>query len=233
MKRTLSVNIINLINIFNQKQTYTHMTQNKAFELFGVKSVEHLFPENLEKGCAKIIKYEFSKENYPLYNLRHIRDGNREHIMYDGIYVKLIVEGELMMSDTAMERITNREFILNAKGRVLIAGLGVGLILQAILDKPEVSEVVVVEKYQDVIDLVGERFQHPKLTIICADIFEYELPKTEKFDTIYFDIWADINTSNLDEMKFLHAKFRKNKGKDCYMDSWYKSRLMEKRKKSE
>lgn len=200
--------------------------------LFGVKGVEHLYNDGIEKGCAKILKYDFKEKDNPLYNLRHIRDGNYEHRMYDGTYVKLIINGKLMMSDTAMERITNIDFIDNAKGRVLIAGLGVGLILQAILDKENVSEVVVVEKYQDVIDLVASRFNHPKLKIVCADIFEYELPKTEKFDTIYFDIWADINEDNLKEMKTLHAKFRKNKtSKESYMDSWYKSRLIKIRAK--
>jgi hypothetical protein len=208
------------------------MTQNKAFELFGVKGVEHLFPEKLEKGCASVTKFEFDNQENPLYNLRHLRDGNREHYMYDGTYVRLIVEGKLVMSDTAMERITNREFIKNANGRVLIGGLGIGLILQSILDKPEVTEVVVIEKYQDVIDLVADKFTSPKLKIICADIFEHEIPKTEKFDTIYFDIWADLNTENLKEMKVLHTRFRKNKAnKDSYMDSWYKSRLQKIRKK--
>lgn len=200
--------------------------------LFGVKGVEHLYSDRIEKGCAKILKYDFKEKDNPLYNLRHIRDGNYEHRMYDGTYVKLIIDGKLMMSDTAMERITNRDFIDNAKGRVLIAGLGIGLIVQAILDKETVSEVVVIEKYQDVIDLVADKFKHPKLKIVCADIFEYELPKNEKFDTIYFDIWADCDEDNLQEMKTLHAKFRKNKSsKESWMDSWYKSRLMKIRAK--
>jgi hypothetical protein len=194
--------------------------------LFGVAGVENFYPEKLEKGVASITKYTFSENDNPLYNLRAMRDGNYEHRMYDGTYVRLHINGELMMSDTAMERITNKEFIYEAKGRVLVAGLGVGLILQAILDKPEVTEVVVVEKYQDVIDLVAERFAHPKLHIVCADIFEYELPKGEKFDTIYFDIWATISLENLDEMRKLHAKYRRNKrSKESYMDSWYRDRL--------
>jgi len=194
--------------------------------LFGVAGVEQFYPEKLEKGVASITKYKFSERDNPLYNLRASRDGNHEHRMYDGTYVRLHVKGELMMSDTAMERITNKGFIQHASGRVLIAGLGVGLILQAILEKSEVTEVVVVEKYQDVIDLVAERFAHPKLRIVCADIFEYNLPKEERFDTIYFDIWAEISTENLAEMRKLHAKYRRNKrSKESYMDSWYRSRL--------
>ena len=200
--------------------------------LFGVKGVESLFPDELKQGVATISKIVFNESENILYNMRLLRDGMREHRMYDGTYVRLHINGELMMSDTAMERITNIDFIENAKGRVLVAGLGVGLILQAVLNKPDVTEVVVVEKYQDVIDLVAPRFEHPKLKVVCADIFEYELSKEVKFDTIYFDIWAEISTENLDEMRKLHSRFRKNKRtKDSFMDSWYKSRLVVRRAK--
>ena len=154
--------------------------------------------------------------------------------MYDGKFVRLTVNGKLMMSDTTMERISNLDFINNAKGRVMIAGLGIGLILEAILNKEEVSEVVVIEKYQDVIDLVEPIYQHPKLKIICADIFEHEMPTSEKFDVIYFDIWADISTSNLVEMKKLHNKYKVNKrSKDSFMDSWLRDFLKQRLKEED
>lgn len=198
--------------------------------MFGVAGVENLYPEKLEKGVASITKFTFSESDNPFYNLRQMMKRKHEHLMYEGTYVRLHVNGELVMSDTAMERITNTDFIQKATGKVLIAGLGVGLILKAILDKPEVTEVWVVEKYQDVIDLVSNRFHHPKLNIVCADIFEYEMPNSQKFDTIYFDIWADISTDNLLEIRKLHSRFRKNKRtKDSFMDSWYRSRLQKKR----
>ena len=201
-------------------------------EIMGVKGVEHKFPEEpLKKGCASITKFEFDTSKDPLYNLRAARDTNSLiFTLYTGKYVRLHVNGELMMSDTAMERITNYDFINNAKGRVLIAGLGVGMILEAILQKESVTEIVVIEKYQDVIDLVHPIYQHPKLKIICADIFEYDMPKSEKFDTIYFDIWAEICEDNLEEMKILHMKYRKNKAsKESYVDSWMKDYLKKQR----
>lgn len=199
----------------------------------GVRGVENLFPDDtIQQGVATISKYEFLEANNPLYNLRKNRDGLGFMRMYDGKYVRLHVNGKLMMSDTAMERRTNRSFIEFATGRVLIAGLGVGLIIQNIIDKEDVTEIVVIEKYQDVIDVVEPRITHPKLKIICADIFKYDMPKTEKFDTIYFDIWPDISTHNLNEMTLLHRKYRKNKiSKDSFMDSWLRDFLRERRKK--
>lgn len=204
---------------------------HKDNEIFGVRGVVHKFPdEKMEKGVARISKYDFSTENDPLYNVRDSLQTGGLFRMYDGKYVRLVVNNELMMSDTAMERKTNRHFIDAAKGRVLIAGLGIGLILEAILDKKQVTEVVVIEKYQDVIDLVHPIFQHKKLQVICADIFEYDMPKTEKFDCIYFDIWADICEDNLKEMTILHRKYRKNKAtKDSFMASWMREFLQKQR----
>ena len=53
---------------------------------------------------------------------------------------------ETIMSDTPYERNTNTEIVRRATGRVLIAGYGLGMILTAILKKPDVQQVVVVEK---------------------------------------------------------------------------------------
>lgn len=189
-----------------------------------ITGVADLYPNQISKGCAEIVKYQINMKESRFFN---IRQGNSLGYTYPGTYVKLLVNNQLMMSDTSLERKTNIDFVRKAEGRVLIAGLGVGLILKAILDKPEVSEVWVIEKYQDVIDLVAERFRHPKLMVICADIFEFNLPKTQKFDTIYFDIWPDICTDNLKEMSVLHRKFAKNKAnKSSFMESWYRKYLL-------
>mgnify|MGYP000786328328 FL=1 len=42
------------------------------------------------------------------------------------------------MSDTPMEKETNRDFVHNAHGNVLIGGLGIGLIILAIQNKEDV-----------------------------------------------------------------------------------------------
>lgn len=61
-----------------------------------------------------------------------------------GRYVRLYIGNSLMMSDTRMEVISNCHVVQEAHGRCLIAGLGIGLILFPILEKPEVSEVLVI-----------------------------------------------------------------------------------------
>lgn len=199
-----------------------------------IPSVTPLFSEVEEKGLAKIVRYEFSNKENPFYNVRESLRTGGLFKMVDGHYTKLYVDRDLMMSDTPMERRTNKDFVNAAHGRVFIAGLGLGLIIQAILKKKEVKEVVVIEKYQDVIDLVVPKFKDSRLKVVCADIFEYKLEKAEKFDVIYFDIWPDITTDSLKEINTLHARFRNHKNTanpNCWMGSWMHKFLKDMRRK--
>ena len=145
----------------------------------------------------------------------------------EGRYAVLRVGRTLMMSDTLLERRSNREVVINSRGDVLIAGLGLGMILHPILARAEVRSVTVIEKYQDVIDLVRPTLPAEKLTIICADIHQWMPEKTARFSTIYFDIWPNICTDNLEAIKQLHRRFRKYLLRDGgeWMGSWQHEEL--------
>lgn len=191
----------------------------------------------VEKGEAKISTYEFSKKKDPLFNARAIMNGGMEY-MDDGKYVRLHVGGVLMMSDTRMEKRSNFEFCHCANGRVLIAGLGIGLILHNIthrINEGIITSVVIVEKSQDVIDLIKPYFDDisTKVEFVCCDIFEYK--PDGKFDTIYFDIWPDICEDNLDQIKKLHNKFKYKLNRhnpNCWMNSWMKDYLQSQKRRN-
>lgn len=128
-----------------------------------------------------------------------------------------------MMSNTSMEKFSNQKAVNRSHGHVLIGGLGIGLIIIPICEKDDVLSVTVIEKNPDVIALVAPHIKHQKLTIIQADIMEWRPAKGRKFNSIYFDIWPDINLDNLDDIKKLHAcfKFRLDrKDPHCWMSSW-------------
>jgi spermidine synthase len=147
----------------------------------------------------------------------------REAAVREGKYVRLNINGSLYMSDTQMEKRSNAGFVRNANGNVLIAGLGIGLIIAPLLSRENVTKITVIEKYQDVIDLVAPNFTSDKLEIICADILEWRPSKGQKFDTIYFDIWPDVCTDNLEEINFLHRRFKSKLNREnpnAFMDSW-------------
>lgn len=77
-----------------------------------------------EKGLARVRHFEISEFDA---GMSAIRD--RWMRVDPGKYARLTVDGRLFMSDTRMERITNGDFVRQAHGRVLIAGLGLGMIL--------------------------------------------------------------------------------------------------------
>lgn len=180
-------------------------------------------------GVATVSHFSVDKERAKFANLRSMINGEASFMRLSaGDYVRLVVNGELMMSDTDMEKRTNAEFIENAKGRVMIAGLGIGLILENLREKIAngvVTSIVVYEKYQDVIDLVGHRYKDLPIEIRCEDIMEYRPKKGEVYDTIYFDIWPTISTDNLDDMRKLHLRWKSHKTKDAWMNSWLRDHL--------
>lgn len=154
-----------------------------------------------------------------------------------GEFIKLYVDGELMMSDTLMEKTTNQEFVDAARGDVMVAGLGIGLILHNIRDKVKsglITSITVYEKYQDVIDLISPIFKDLPIKYVCKDILEYKPAKDEKYDTIYFDIWAEISTDNLKEIRMLHNRWKsRKKSKDSYMNSWMKEFLQHRKRQED
>jgi spermidine synthase len=171
-------------------------------------------------GVAAIEHFEVSEQASRFSSIRGATD-----YVPAGKYARLSVHGQLMMTDTPMEHMTNYEFVRKANGDVLVAGLGLGMILHPIMESDKILSVTVVEKYADVIALVSPTVQHPKLTIVNADIYEWKPAKGTKFDTIYFDIWAEQSTDTLEDMKKLHLRFRSCKSKDGWMDSWRRDYL--------
>lgn len=139
--------------------------------------------------------------------------GNEFHALLSGIpsgkYVRLMHNGQVVMSNTPMEIRTNSWFCHHANGDVLIGGLGLGMIVLAIQDNPNIQSITVLEKYKDVIDIVASQLPfNKKVQIIHADVFDWKPDKSKRFDCIYMDIWNYINSDVYNkEMKPLKRKW--------------------------
>ena len=129
----------------------------------------------------------------------------------EGQYKRLTCGRTIVMSNTPMELRTNRSFVRAAKDEVHINGLGLGVVLLAILMNPEVSGVTVVEKNRDVIDLVAPSFERfaSILTIIHDDALQYKPPSRKRFGAVWHDIWNDICSDHLEDMKLLSRRWGK------------------------
>lgn len=181
-----------------------------------------------EHGTAKISTFTVSQDAASFSNLRLLRDGEYWMRLEAGTYKRLVIDGQLMMSNTPMERASNGWIIKWGQGRILINGLGLGCVLTALLKKPEVKEVWVVENNPDVIKLVWPTFKDdPRVKLIEADALKYMPPKGEMFDYVWHDIWPTITTDNLPEMTKLHRRYARR----CkHQESWTRDYLKRKKR---
>lgn len=139
-----------------------------------------------------------------LFNLRAGRRGVRP-----GYYTRLMRGSTVVMSDTDAEKSDHREAVRRATGTILLNGLGLGMVLNACLLKPEVQHAFVVEKSEGVIKLCAAHYQQKfgdRLTIIHDDALTFKPPKV-RFGIVWHDIWDYICADNLDEMATLHRRY--------------------------
>jgi hypothetical protein len=163
-------------------------------------------------GDWRVTTFTVSKQDEKMEIARAMFSSSRGRYVPAGTYKALRHRGQTIMSNTPDELYDHKEFLKEARGRVLINGLGLGVALRAILLKrtieniPAVSEVTVVELSRDVIDLVGPSFREdPRVTIVQGDAYEYQ--PTGRYDTCWHDVWPDITSDNIPGMKKLHRKY--------------------------
>lgn len=114
----------------------------------------------------------------------------------------------LIMSDTPDEMRDHYSIVLQARSHVLLNGLGIGMVLAAVLKRDGVDRVTVIEKETDVIALAGPHYQaDSRVEIICADAFSYQPPKGVRYGAVWHDIWDDLCADNLDGMTRLKRKY--------------------------
>ena len=177
-----------------------------------------LTPFFYDGPCRTLGRWSIQKFTVPKYSLgaiRHVRDGGRG--MAPGSYHRLVRTNDdgtktLVMSDTPAEMI---DFLASdlrhAHGRILIAGLGMGLAVKALLMLRNVSHIDVVEIDHELISLVGPQFAgDARVTIHEHDIFTYTIPRGTTYAWAWYDIWDTIDDDNLVEMKRLRKRFVRN-----------------------
>lgn len=148
-----------------------------------------------------------------------------------GQYTGLYFINTVIMSDTPDEIRDHVPFIRRSHGRVLITGLGLGMVTAACLRREEVTSVTVIEKSPDVIRLVASTVQAiaqqegKELAIIEADCLTWKPPKGEQWDVAWHDIWPNLCTDNLPQMHTLHRKF----GRRCPSQMSWGREMLERR----
>src|SRR3990167_4724810 len=176
-------------------------------------------------GDWTVKRFIVSAKNEQLERLRAIM--YRGRYTPAGTYTGLYHKGHIIMSDTPDEIRDHLGAVRVAKGQVLINGLGLGVVLKAILEKPEVEHVTVIEKAPEVIELVSKHYAHlhkSRLTVVQDDAFTFKPPKGIRYGAVWHDIWDDLCTDNLPEMTKLLRKYGKRcDWQGCWWKDWLKA----------
>lgn len=171
-----------------------------------------------QRGRWLIERKTVTKEKEEWHRLRAMVNGHGRYVPA-GDYTGLIMLGKdgkrspfasPMMSDTPDERRDHYWPVKKARGVCLITGLGLGVVANAMLLKPEVERVVVIEIEQDVIELVEPHWRGvhgDRLQVIHASAFTWKPPKGQRYGVVWHDIWPTISEDNLREMAMLKRRF--------------------------
>lgn len=179
-------------------------------------------PEGQRNGW-KISRFSLSQEAADRANMRAMFS-NSHAFLHAGDYTKLTHRGFIVMSDTVDEIRDHLAPIRKAQGVCLVNGLGLGVVVNGMLLKPEVERVDVVEKSPDVIALVAPHWEKrygKRFRIYEGDAYTWTPPRGLRYAVVWHDIWSDIASDNLPEMAKLHRRY----GRRCdWQGSWKKER---------
>lgn len=139
-----------------------------------------------------------------------------------------VLQGEnIWMSVIPHEINTMKEPIKNAKGKVLVLGLGMGYYLFNIASKKEVTSIDVIESDPSIISLFNKYLlnkmpHYEKINIILGDGIEYLKTKKE-YDYAFIDIYHNVGDG---EMLYLKCK-----ANECYhpsttFDYWIETSIL-------
>ena len=142
------------------------------------------------RGIAKVSHYAVTHKRADEVNWRIILHGEDRAWAYPGKYTGLTVHGIMVMSDEAKEIADHIPFIDRAHGRILV---GLGMCLQALLRKPDVELVTVVELSADVLALVSPHYRSmfgdERMSFVNTDAFTWQPPVGVRYDLAFHDIW--------------------------------------------
>jgi len=194
----------------------------------GLKDWRVAVPEGA-RGPWRVERFVVDEQGASFHNIGVMfTPGMCRRTITPGTYTRLMRGRTVVMSDTESEQHDHAFVYYRAAGRVLIHGLGLGMFLGAVLRKPEVTHVTVVEIDADVIALVGPHYEAmakaegKALEIIHADALTWVPPKGARWDVVWHDIWDNICADNLPSMQRLHRRYGR---RAVWQGSWARELL--------
>jgi len=151
-------------------------------------------------------KYTASDQLKNFYNIKN------DFEIFSDVYLNK--EDKTIMCTTEFELLTNKPFLDNANGDVLIFGLGLGLIVFPILNDTDITSITIIENDESIIEYIGNKILEydtdNKVTILSGDGYNYHtyMDQNEKYDTIFLDFWVELNKENIEEITLVKENYR-------------------------
>ncbi len=189
----------------------------KPAKLFDVKSNDLKTRTELLRDSIQCpgTRFYYTHNTLPASNSLKIAlwEGMEGRIFFDApvdtpVLFELQSDGErqVWMGLTPMEIMTQRPGVLMASGRVVVGGLGLGWFLNEVCKKPDVTEVVVVDREKNLIDWLRPRIEaaYPavrkkKVEWVATGIYHYAGNDTKPDTKYLLDIWPTFGGCDKDE----------------------------------
>ena len=118
-------------------------------------------------------------------------------------YNFLWINKYLWMWDIPVERLAQKKIAEQARGNVLVAGYGLGIVQKFLLKNPKVNSFLTIEIFPEVIQKCKENYKKIYGEFVICDFYDYKTNK--KYDCVIGDIWEDIVPESLND----YIKFKK------------------------
>jgi len=117
---------------------------------------------------------------------------------------------EVVMEDSKQELRKHLPIWLNAKGSVLVTGLGLGCVVRGLLASKQVEHITVVEIDRSILRIVGHEFEgNSRIKLIQGDALKVQFNR-QRFDYAWHDLWTDGGENLQVQHMRLIVKFSRN-----------------------
>lgn len=188
----------------------THALMDMAKESPAREYLRKVCLPHKEAGAYKIKTYSVSEGEAKLFNFREALHGHR--FIEPGTYTALTENGSIWMTDTPAELVDHIEVVDRAYhygGYILVLGLGLGMVVQAVLEMPQVVGCTVVDISSDVIELVAPTYKRrygKRFNVVCADALTWK--PDHLYSAVWADIWSSLSGENLPEIAKLRKRYK-------------------------
>lgn len=103
-----------------------------------------------------------------------------------------LAHGEVVMCDVDHELRMHLDFILRARGEILISGLGLGCVVRGLLTMPSIGRIDIVERDEHVLRLVAKHLpDDDRIHIHWMDALEFARMTPGRWNYAWHDLWTD------------------------------------------